>query len=186
MRPNSRRHQQVGRGGGERAGGGRQRAGQAVAGEGAGAVGVGDAARQHGMLQRHQHAGIAGLRIDGADERDQKNERDVRDIGEDDPGRHHQGGAGEQHVAQIMPRRDEPDRERQQRRAEQRRGRDNPDVDRREPERRQIGRQDDDGKAVAEAAHPARGVEQQQVGAKRRRRVEARCSGDHGAATVAH
>ena len=161
MRVECRRHQQVGRGGGERAGGGRERADQAVARERARAVGVGDAARQHRVLERHQHAGVAGLRIDGADERHQQHEGDVLDLREHDPGRDHQRGAEHQHdcADHAAARRSRPRASAATSRAAPR-SRRMPISTGREADRREIGRQDDDGEAVAEAAHAARGIEQ--------------------------
>ena len=156
--------------GGERAGRGRQRADQAVAGEGARALLVGDAVRQHGVLQRHQHAEVAGRRIDGADERHQRDQDDVLEVGESQPRQHHQQRAAEQERAQVVARRDHADGERQQRGAEQRSRRDDADLHRIVADRAQIGRQDDDGKAIAKAAQPARGVEQRDIGPPRDRR----------------
>ena len=63
----------------ERAGGGAQRADQAVAREHLRAALVAGAMRQHGMFERHQHAEIAARRIDGADERDHRDQHKVLD-----------------------------------------------------------------------------------------------------------
>ena len=103
-----RRGQKVRHRGRERAGSARERADQAVAGEGARAVAIGDALRQHGVLERHQHAEIAGRRIDRAEESDEQDERDVLEAGKSEPGRDHQAGAGDQQRAQVVTRAKKP------------------------------------------------------------------------------
>ena len=149
----------------KRAGRHRERADQAVAREGARALLVGDAVRQHGVLERHQHAEVAGRRIDRADERDERDEGDVLESSET--------------RARCMPSGTRPPSSRVRRSW---RGATTPTAsvssavpssdavatmpicDRVVTDRGQIGRQDDDGEAVAEAAHAARGIEQQDIG----------------------
>jgi hypothetical protein len=184
------RLQEIGRRGHQRSSGSRERAGEAVAGEGARAIVVGNAAGQHCVLDRDQNARVAGLRIDGADEGHDQHERDVRHLRERNAGRHHQGGAKQQHGAQVMPRRQEACHQRQQRRTEQGRGCHDSDLGRAKADRRQIGRQDDDRKTIGEAAHAARRVEQKHFGANgwgrgrhvsraiARRAGKAQCLGD--------
>ncbi len=148
----------------EGAGRHRERADQAVAREGVRSRLVGHAVRQHGVLERDQHAEVAGRRIDGSDEGDQRNDGEVLGQRKGRPGARHQDGAAQQQVAQVVARRNEADGERQQRRSEQRGGRDVADARRVEADRRQVGRQDDDREAVAEAAHGARRIKKTNVG----------------------
>ena len=159
------RHQEIRRRSHQRSCGGRERAGEAVAGEGARAIVVGNAAGQHRVLDRDQNAAVTGVGIDRANKCHQQHERDVRPLRECDAGRHHQGGAKQQHGAQIVARRHEACHQRQQRRAKESRGGHDPDLGRAQADRRQIGRQDDDRKAVGEAAYAACGVEQKHFGA---------------------
>jgi hypothetical protein len=107
-------HQHVGNGGAERAGRSRHGADQAVARKHPRAVAVGHITRQHGLLERHQHADVAARWIDGADEGDDDDQQQIFDV-EHDAGRRHQHGAGYQQVAQFIARRDDANAERQQR-----------------------------------------------------------------------
>src|SRR5262249_14363993 len=65
----------------------------------------------------------------------------------------------EEQRAQVVARRQEPDRQGGGGRAEQRRGRHQADLKRIKPDLEQIGGQDDGGEAVAETARGARSVE---------------------------
>jgi hypothetical protein len=78
----------------------------------------------------------------------------------------HETGADQEQGPQVVARRDRSDGQRQQRGAEQRGGGDDPNLHRVVADRGQIGRQDDDGKTIAKAAHPARGVEQRDAGGR--------------------
>ena len=82
------------------------------------------------------------------------------DAGKCKSGRRHQARARDQQRPQIMARRDPACDQGQQRRSEQRCGRDNADRDGVVTERRHVGRQNDDGKTVAEAAQAPRDIEQ--------------------------
>jgi hypothetical protein len=156
----------------ERSGGGAERADQAVARKDVRAPLVGGGARQHRMLQRHGDAEIAAGGIDGADEGGERDQHKMLDIGECESRGRHQAGAKQQQCAQVEMRRDPADDERQQCGAEQRGGGDNADGGRTEAEHGQVGRQDDDGKAVAKTAQRACGIEQRnQRGAGRRFRL---------------
>ena len=155
--------QQVGRRRRERAGCGRECAGEAVMRERRGARLIRHGAGDHRVLERHQQPEVAGRGVHGADEGDQEHERDVLDLREGEPARRHQDGAEQEQVAQVVARAEEPDRERRHRRAEQRRRRHDADPERIEADLRQIGRQDDHREPVAEAAHPARRVEKENV-----------------------
>ena len=160
------RNQEIGQRRRERARRGAERADQAVACKHLRAALVGRALRQHRVLERHQHAEIAAGRVDGADKGDQRNQDEMLDAGKRKAGRRHQARAEDQQRAQIVARRDPADDQRQQRRSEQRGGRDDADRDGVVTQRRHVGRQDDDGKAIAEAAQAPRDVEQrdQRVG----------------------
>ena len=72
----------------------------------------------------------------------------------------HQTCAKHQERAQIMAWRDPAHDQRQQRRSQQRGGRNDADRHGVVAQRRHIGRQDDDGEAVAEAAQASRDIEQ--------------------------
>ncbi len=74
------------------------------------------------------------------------------DAGKGDPGCRHQACAEHQERAQIMAWRDPAHDQRQQRGSEQRGGRNQADGYGVVTQRRHIGRQDDDGKAVAKSA----------------------------------
>ena len=104
------------------------------------------------MLQRHQHAEIAAGRIDGADEGDGRDQHELLDIGKGKPGRRGQRGAEQHQRADVVAWRDKTDHERQHRGAEQRGGRHQADARGVVAERGHVGRQDDDGETVAEAA----------------------------------
>ena len=147
-------HEHIGHGGAERTRRARHGADQAIAREHSRAVAVGHVARQHGLLERHQHADVAARRIDGADEGDGDDQQQIFDV-EHDAGRRHQHGAGNQQVAQLIARGDDTDAEREQRRAKQRGRRHDADLDRAETDRHQIGRQHDGGKTVAKTADAA-------------------------------
>ena len=151
---------------GQRADGRRQRADQAVAGKDRGAVAVGGLFGQQRMLQRNQHAEIAAGRIDAADEGDQQDRRESfcrrkNQAGEDD-----QSGAGEKQVSQFKARCDEARDQGQSGRSQQRSAGDDADLLRAKADHREVDRQDDDRKAVAEPAQASRSVKTGNVGAR--------------------
>ena len=158
------RCQEIRHRGGERSRGRAKRADQAVAREDLRPALVGRVLRQHGMLQRHEHAEIAAGRIDGADEGDQRDQEKMLDIRECQSRRRHQARAEDQQRAQIVPRRDPADPQRKCGRAEQRRGGHQADRGGVIAERGHVGRQHDDGKAVAEAAQAPRRIQQRDQG----------------------
>ena len=63
--------------------------------------------RERGVLERHMHADVAGRRIHRADEGDHGDENEMLEARDRDPGRDHQGRAGEQQRAQVVARRHE-------------------------------------------------------------------------------
>ena len=140
-----------------------KRADQAVAREGSGSLLVSHTVRQHGVLDRHQHAEIAGRRIHRTDERHQRDERKLLDVWERQSRACHKACAYQQQGPQIVARSDRSDNQSQQRRAEQRGRGDEPDLHGVVTDRSEISRQDDDGEAVAKAAHPARRVKHADV-----------------------
>ena len=73
-----------------------ERADQAVTREHLGAALIGSAMREHGMLERHQHAEIAAGRIDGADKGDQHDQDEMLDTRERNSGGRHQARAEHQ------------------------------------------------------------------------------------------
>ena len=154
------RRKQLRRGGGERAGGSRHRADQAVAREGLRALLSGDALRQRGMLQWNEQADVAARRIDRAEECDDHDDGKRLEGGQRHARCRHQDRAEQQQIAQRIAPREHADRERRRRGAEQRRRRHDADFHRPVAERRQIDRQQDDRKTVAEAAQRACGIEQ--------------------------
>jgi hypothetical protein len=82
-------HQKLRRCRRERAGRRGQRTNESIASEHAGALLVGRAAPAV-MFERHQHAEIAGRRIDAAEAGDDGDQRNAADIGKRQPGRRHQ------------------------------------------------------------------------------------------------
>lgn len=79
-------------------------------------------------------------------------ERRQFELRECEPGRGHQRRAGDQHIAQVVARRDEADEQGHERSAEQRGCGDDADQRRIEADQREISGQDDDGEAIPEAA----------------------------------
>src|SRR5215470_17754941 len=75
-------------------------------------------------------------------------------------GEHHESSAQQHHVAKIVPRRDQADEQGEYCSPEEGSRRHKPDLDRAEAEGRQVRRQDDDRKAIAEPAQTSRGVKQ--------------------------
>ena len=61
------------------------------------------------MLERHQHAEIAGRGIDRADEGDQRDQGELLDIAESEAGGRHQRRAEQQQRAQVVTGGDEAD-----------------------------------------------------------------------------
>ena len=154
------RNQEIGQGRRKRAGGGAERPDQAVARKHLGPAVVGRALRQHRVFERNQHAKIAARGVDGADERHEHDQDEVLDARKCKAGRRHQTRAKDQQRAQIMARRDPACDQRQQRGSQQRRSRDDADSDGVVAQRRHIGRQNDDGEAVAKAAQAPRDIKQ--------------------------
>jgi hypothetical protein len=116
------------------------------------------------VLERHQHAEIAGRRVDRADESDDRDGAKQRDIREGDAGCGHERRAAKQQVAQIVARRDETDGQGQERGAEQGGADDDADLAGAKADGGEIGGQEDDGEAVAESAQAPRHIEQRVVG----------------------
>src|ERR1017187_9195512 len=88
---------------------------QAVARECVRPLMVGDAVRQHGMLERHQHAKVAGRRIDRAGKSYNRDEREMIEIRKRKTGGGHQDRAAQKQITQVVPRCEEPDGEGNQR-----------------------------------------------------------------------
>jgi hypothetical protein len=154
------RNQKIRQGCRKRAGGGAERPDQAVARKHVGPAVVGGALRQHRVFERHQHAEIAARGVDGADERHKHDQNEMLHARKCKAGRRHQTCAKDQERAQVVTRRDPARYQCEQRRAEQRCGRDDADRDGVVSECRHVGRQNDDGETVPEAAQGARGIEQ--------------------------
>ncbi len=95
------RNQHVGSCRRERARGRGQRTDQAIMRERARAIVIGHVARQHGLLERHQHADVAGRGVHGADEHHHQQRHDVRHIGQQQAGRRHDQRADQKKAAQI-------------------------------------------------------------------------------------
>jgi hypothetical protein len=115
------------------------------------------------VLERNEHADVAGGGVYGPDEGDQHDDGDVAGLRESDPGRDHQERPGKEKAAQRVAGAEESDREREHRRSEQGRRRHDADPDRIEPDGGQVGRQNDDGEAVAESADSPRRIEEGDV-----------------------
>ena len=119
-----------------------------------------NAVRQHGLFQRHQHADVAGRRIHRADEHDRKDQRNVSGIRQRQAGRRHDQCADQEEATQIVAGREQAHRQRHDRRSKQRNRGNNPDLKWAEADFGQVGRQNDDGESVAEAASRARRVQE--------------------------
>ena len=154
------RNQEIRQGCRKRAGGGAERPDQAVARKHLGPAVVGRALRQHRVLERNQHAEIAAGGVDGADERDERDQDEVLHGRKRKAGGGHQTCAKDQERAQIMARRDPACDQRQQRRSQQRGGCNDADSYGGVAQRRHVGRQNDDGKTVAEATQTPRHIKQ--------------------------
>ncbi len=141
-----------------------QRADQAVAGKDGGAVAGGGLPGQQRVFERHQHAGIAAGRIDAADEGDQQHEGKRLGGRKYQAGENDQRRTGEKQAAQLEPRRDKTGEQGQRGGPQQRGAGDDADLLRAEACGRQIDRQNDDGKAVAESAQRAGGVQIENIG----------------------
>ncbi len=105
------------------------------------------------------HPNVPGGRIHRADKGDHRNEDEMLQAWDCDPGHHHQGRAGEKQRAQAVARSQEPDGQGGGGRAEERSGGHQADLKRIKPNLEQIGRQDDGGEPVAKAARGACRVE---------------------------
>jgi hypothetical protein len=153
-----RRDQQIGHARRQRASRDRQRADQAIARKDIRPFPIRGLLGKRGLLERHMYADVSGRRVDGAEKSDHSNERHMLEARDRNPGRNHQQRAEQEQRAQLVARRQEPDRQGQCRRPEQRRRRHQSDLERVEPDLEQIGRQDDGGEAIAETSRRARCV----------------------------
>ena len=136
---------------------------QAVAREDVRPVLVRCALRERGLFERYVHPDVAGGRVHRADEGNRRDENQVLDIRDRDPGDDHQDRTEQEQRAHVVARRQIPDRHGRGGRAEKRSCCNEADLERIEPELQQIGRQDDGGEAVAESARRACRVEVEDV-----------------------
>jgi hypothetical protein len=121
------------------------------------------------VLQRHDHAEIAGRGIQAADEDDDEDRRERMRMGDGKAGRRHHHSADQQQRAQIVARGEESHRQRRRGGAQQCRGGDHADLERIETELGQIRRQNDEGEAVPDAPRRPRRVEIKRVRPSARR-----------------
>ena len=110
------------------------------------------------------HADVAGCRIDGADEGDQRDESKMLGARHRRSRRYHQSRACEKKRAQVVTRRQDSNGQCQGCRSEQRRGGNNSDLERAETKQSEIGRQNDGGETVAKSPRGTRGIEIENVG----------------------
>jgi hypothetical protein len=120
--------------------------------------------RQHGLLQRLEHARIAGSRVHRADERDDEQRPERRRGRKSRAGRRHQRGCGDQQPPARMPVRDQTHPQREQRGADQRGRHDRADRQRTEADLDQVDRQQQRDESVGEGAHAAHRENPQRIG----------------------
>ena len=141
-----------------------QRADQAVTREYMRPVLVRRALRERRLFERDMYPDVSGGPIIRADECNRGDEDEVLDLRDRDPGENHQQRAGQKQRADVVARRQVPDRQGRRGRAQQRARRCNDaDLERIEAELQQVGRQDDGGEAVAESACRARRIQVEYV-----------------------
>ena len=133
-----------------------QRADQTVARERRGTRGVAHLTRQERVFDRGMDADSAARRTDGADKRNEGQKGKMLRAWKQKPGGRRKTRRRDQQAAQIEARSDRADKQCQQRRAGQRRGCDQPDRDGIVTDRREISRQDNRGKTVAERTQRGR------------------------------
>ncbi len=144
--------------GGQRANRGRQRAGQAVAREHGGAfVARGADAGKPRVLERQEHADIAGTGVERADEGDHQQRPERAEAGEADAGGGHQQRRAEQQRARRRAVAPGADRQRGQRRSRERGGAEHADGELAVAQRQQVRRQQHRHRAIDEAAQRAGG-----------------------------
>ena len=107
------------------------------------------------MFERQEDAHIPARRIERANEGDKQQRPEGVEPGEAQPCAGHEQRGGKQAALEVHAMGDKAERQGQQGRTQQRAGRDQPNADRTEAEPRQVDREQDSDKPVAEGAYPA-------------------------------